>query len=113
MKNYSKIFPSILFLGLVGGIITTTNNDNVTMSKFIEINKITSSNIISIKAPNVKSTSVNTAGWFSQIFGRDKEEGVTMVYTDTDGCTVTSVETIGSSWLWGNTQSFSNTVNCN
>ena len=101
MKNYSKIFPSILFLGLVGGIITTTNNNNVSISKFIEINRITSSNIISIKAPYIKNTNVNKAGWFSQIFGRDKEEGVTMVYTGDDGCTVTSVETIGSSWLWG------------
>jgi hypothetical protein len=80
-----------------------------TVKEFMQRNHISQSDVKEIR---FSSHNVVQAGWFSQIFGRDTHEGITMTYTGTDGCTVTSVETIGESWLWGGSSTWASTVTC-
>jgi hypothetical protein len=108
-KKLTSIFITLMTIGLIGQSQTSVSSKDG-LKDYMVKEHINPNNIKSIRYSN---GATQQAGWFSQMFGRDTREGITMVYTDTDGCTVTSVETIGESWLWGPSSTWTSTVECN
>jgi hypothetical protein len=108
-KKVTSIAITLMTIGLIGQTHTSVPTNN-SLKDFMQKNHIAQS---SIKQLQISNGAIKQASWFSQIFGRDESQGITMIYTDTDGCTITSVQTVGQSWLWGPSSTWTSTVECN